>query len=61
MYNNIYLVYYLNKAVIGKEYFMKIELTKDEIKTLWVMLMSELSDGNKELAMKFTKALKEAK
>jgi len=40
---------------------MKIELTKDEIRTLWVMLMSELSDGNKELAMKFTKALKEAK
>ena len=40
---------------------MKIELTKDEIKTLWAMLMSELSDDNKELAMKFTKALKEAK
>lgn len=40
---------------------MKIELTKNEIKTLWVMLMSELSDKNKELTMKFTKALKEAR
>lgn len=40
---------------------MKIELTKDEIRKLWVLLMSELTDGNKELAMKFTKALKEAK
>ena len=40
---------------------MKIELTKDEIKTLWVMLMSELSDDNKELAMKITKTLKEAR
>ena len=39
---------------------MKIELTQSEIKKLWVLCISELSDDNKDLTMKLTKALKES-
>lgn len=39
---------------------MEINLTHSEIKKLWVLCMSELSDDNKELTAKLTKALKES-
>lgn len=39
---------------------MKIEFSNDEIKTLWALVMAELSEEHKPIAMKLTKALKES-